>query len=369
MTAACAGYFFRGYFFIKTLFVFPSSRDYNSSIKYVSFIFKSALLPDFLELFDEPFYNQEGRILGKNKTNRKYKDRLFKRVFGEKKDLLELYNALNGSDYQDPEEIEINTIENFIYMGMRNDVSFLFTDVLNLYEHQSTVNPNLPLRGLFYFARLYQKMYEKEDIYSPTRLSIPFPQFIVFYNGTEPQPERKELKLSDSFVISKGRGDHLFMNYALECRAIQLNVNYGHNRELMEKCSRLSDYAALIAKVREKILKYPKDVDKAIDEAIEECIREGILADLLRTHREEAKMGLFTSWTKKDEEKFWQSEMKKATQRGLDQGKQEGMQQGIQQGQERVVSVIHRLRDGESPDALRRSGVDEETIRLALTCR
>ena len=149
--------------------------------------------------------------MGKNKTNRKYKDRLFKKVFGTKKDLLELYNALNGSNYQNPDEIKINTIENFIYMGMKNDVSFLFTDVLNLYEHQSTVNPNLPLRGLFYFARLYQKMYEGKDLYSSTRLSIPLPHFIIFYNGSTDQPERKELKLSDSFAVSSERAKTLLM--------------------------------------------------------------------------------------------------------------------------------------------------------------
>ena len=90
--------------------------------------------------------------------NRQYKDRLFKRIFRDKKDLLELYNAMNDTNYSNPEEIEVNTLEGVVYMGMKNDVSFLFTEVLNLYEHQSTFNPNLPLRGLLYFAKLYQKI-------------------------------------------------------------------------------------------------------------------------------------------------------------------------------------------------------------------
>ena len=290
--------------------------------------------------------------MGKNKTNRKYKDRLFKKVFGTKKDLLELYNALNGSNYQNPDEIKINTIENFIYMGMKNDVSFLFTDVLNLYEHQSTVNPNLPLRGLFYFARLYQKMYEGKDLYSSTRLSIPLPHFIIFYNGSTYQPERKELKLSDSFAVSSERAKTLLMGGALECTAIQLNINYGHNRELMKKCRRLSDYATLVSKVREKLRIYPKNPDRAIDEAIDECIREGILADLLRSHRREVKMDIFTSWTKKDEKEFWKNEIDKAT----------------KSGQQLLVSVVQRLKNGETQEDIRESGVDEETIKLAMTC-
>ncbi len=226
-------------------------------------------------------------------------------------------------------KIEINTIENFIYMGMRNDVSFLLTDILNLYEHQSTVNPNLPLRGLYYFARLYQKMYKREDVYSRTPLKLPYPQFLVFYNGLDPQPERKELRLSDTFSIPKEKAEHLFMGCALECTAIQLNVNYGYNRELMEKCHRLSEYAVFVSKTREKIKKYPKDPEKAINEAIDECIREGILADLLRAHREEFYMGVFTSWTKKDEERFQKSELKKATAQAREEAHKEGLQQGL----------------------------------------
>ena len=94
----------------------------------------------------------------KAQINRQYKDRLFKLVFKEKEDLLKLYNAINGTDYNNPDDIEVNTLDDVVYMGMKNDISFLITDILNLYEHQSTFNPNLPLRGLFYFTRLYQKI-------------------------------------------------------------------------------------------------------------------------------------------------------------------------------------------------------------------
>ena len=89
-------------------------------------------------------------------VNRKYKDTLFRMIFRDRKNLLSLYNALNNSSYTNPDEMEITTLEDVIYVGMKNDVSFLFSSIMNLYEHQSTVNPNMPVRGLFYLARIYQ---------------------------------------------------------------------------------------------------------------------------------------------------------------------------------------------------------------------
>ncbi|SEL53740.1 hypothetical protein SAMN04487770_11213 [Butyrivibrio sp. ob235] len=135
--------------------------------------------------------------MSNEKVNREYKSRLFVRLFSDKKELLDLYNAVNGTDYDNPDDIELNTIEDFIYMGMKNDISFLITDVLNLYEHQSTVNPNMPFRGFLYFAALYRKLFEgRKDIYSSNLVMVPTPQFIVFYNGMANEPDQMEMKLS-----------------------------------------------------------------------------------------------------------------------------------------------------------------------------
>ena len=143
--------------------------------------------------------------------NRQYQDRLFKAIFGreEHKDwLLSLYNALNGSSYTDPSAIEINTIEGIIYVTMKNDISFLIDSQLNLYEQQSSYNPNMPLRGLMYFSQLYQKYISKQrkDIYSSALLKIPTPQFIVIYTGSTELDDVKELKLSDSFEVPDTSG-------------------------------------------------------------------------------------------------------------------------------------------------------------------
>ena len=123
-------------------------------------------------------------MANKGKANKKYKDTVFRLLFGNnRKELLELYNAVNGSHYTDQEALTINTLEDAIYLGMRNDVSFVFQDFLSLYEHQSTLNPNLPLRDLFYVADLYQAMVSGRNIYGSKKLLIPTPRFVVFYNG------------------------------------------------------------------------------------------------------------------------------------------------------------------------------------------
>lgn len=231
------------------------------------------------------------------KLNTKYKDRLFRLIFREKKELLELYNAVNESNYTNPDELEITTIEDVVYMGMKNDLSFIIGDEMNLYEHQSSVCPNLPLRGLFYFSSVYKSYIEsvKRRLYSTLELEIPFPQYIVFYNGTEERPEREELKLSNLF-IGNGKGK----KPSLECTALVLNVNYGHNKELMERCKTLKQYAQFIAEIRRN-LAYGMKAQEAVEEAVNECIKNDILADILRKNRGEIVDSILTEW---DEDEY-----------------------------------------------------------------
>lgn len=134
-------------------------------------------------------------------VRKQYKDELFRKVFQNKKDLLDLYNALNNTDYKDPDALEITTIDSVIYMSFKNDLSFMIGSVMNLYEHQSTFNPNMPLRGLSYFARLYETYLSRYglNVYGSKLIRLPVPQYIVFYNGRTNQPDEQELKLSDAF--------------------------------------------------------------------------------------------------------------------------------------------------------------------------
>ena len=224
------------------------------------------------------------------KINRRYKDRLFRFVFHDKKDLLELYNAINGTDYKDTKELEINTLENVLYLGMKNDLSFLLCSSINLYEHQSTWNENMPLRGLFYFSDLYQR-YLKKNGYRLTgigkRLPLPFPRYVVFYNGTKEEPDQTQLLLSDSF-LKQGKDE------------IRRNLRAGM---LLED---------------------------AVDQGIDTCIEQGILADILSKSKMEVRKMLLTEYDEKAEREYLRKE---AIELGLEEGRAEGLAgQGISEG-------------------------------------
>ena len=211
--------------------------------------------------------------------NRSYKDRLFKIIFEDKKELLSLYNALTGKNYQNPDELEINTIDDVIYMHLKNDMSFILDDWQNLFEQQSTFNPNQPLRGFFYFADLYKVKYFGKKIYSTRLLKIPTPQYIVFYNGTTSMPDRKELRLSDAFQQPTAQPD-------IEVVAHMLNINYGHNKELMERCQKLKEYAQFIDIIRHYLRENKQwSNEQAISKAIDDCIQNNILRDILQKER------------------------------------------------------------------------------------
>ena len=261
------------------------------------------------------------------KLNTKYKDRLFRLIFRDKKELLELYNAVNESHYTNPDDLEITTIEDAVYMGMQNDLSFIIGDEMNLYEHQSTFSPNLPLRGLFYFSAVYKAYIEpvKHKLYFDSKLEIPFPQYIIFYNGIEKKPERQELKLSTLFV-GNGKGK----TPALECTALMLNVNYGQNKELMERCKTLKEYAQFIAIIRRNLAENMKHRE-AVEQAVDECIRNDILADILRKNRSEIVDSILTEWDENEYREFLKEESwKEGCEAGRNAGRIEGRSEGIE---------------------------------------
>ena len=184
--------------------------------------------------------------------NNKHKDRLFRKILGDEKNkanLLELYNALNDTEYSNLDDLEITTIDDVIYMGMKNDISFLLDSTMSLYEQHSTFNPNMPLRGVMYFSKLYNKYITVNNfnIFNSKLIKIPMPQYYVFYNGKQEYPDQMKLKLSDAFQIKKDEG--------FEWTAVMLNINYGKNKKLMDKCKILRDYAILVEKIR----KYQKE--------------------------------------------------------------------------------------------------------------
>ena len=227
-------------------------------------------------------------------ANRQYKDTVFRMLFSEKENLLSLYNAVTGNAYQNADDLKIVTLENAIYMGMKNDLAFMLETNIYLYEHQSTLNPNIPLRDLIYIGIEYQQYVNNKSLYSSSLQKIPAPKFMVFYNGTDAVDDRVELRLSNAYEHLAGEPD-------LELKALMLNVNEGHNKELMEQCQTLKEYAIYVARVR----KYTSEMNlnDAVARAIDECIKEGILVEFLRKNRSEVKMVSILEYDKEWEEK------------------------------------------------------------------
>ena len=213
-------------------------------------------------------------------VNRIYKDRLYKMIFNNKSELLKLYNAINGTHYNDPAMLTITTLDNAIYMTMENDLSFIIDMRLALYEQQSTVNPNLPLRFLMCITDIYSAYTKDMNIYGSKKVQIPLPSFVIFYNGVKSQPDRTEFLLSELFHPTTDQP-------ALELKAVMLNINKGHNQELMNACHTLRDYSEYVARIRTYSAEMP--LTDAVEKAITECIHENILRDFLLKNRAEAK--------------------------------------------------------------------------------
>ena len=222
--------------------------------------------------------NLPGMFSDMPETNRKYKDTVFRKLFSDKGRLLVLYNAINGTFHADPEALEIVTLENAIYMNMKNDLAFLMAFSLNIYEHQSTNNPNMPLRDLIYVTKEYQKLIDSRKFYSSKKIYIPAPRFVMLYNGTEDLPDRFELKLSDLYNPAVTEPE-------LELKVTVYNINHGYNEALMERCRPLKEYAMYVDKVRSFNKTMP--VKESVIYAVEECIKDGILREFLLAQQKE----------------------------------------------------------------------------------
>ena len=282
------------------------------------------------------------------KVNRVYKDRLFRLIFSSKEELLALYNAVRGTQYKDAEALEITTLDDVLYMGMKNDLSFLLDDVLNLYEHQSTYCPNMPLRGVFYLADIYRKYVDASggDLYGSRRLMLPLPQYLVFYNGTAQLPDRMVLKLSESYYLPEG----LAAEPSLECSALMLNINLGHNRELMDNCRKLWEYAVFVERIRER-LAAGEQLEDAVKQAVDICMKEGVLADILRTQRAEVEELM---WSEFNEERFIAKEKEYSWEDGNKAGKVKGRAESI-------LEILEEL--GTVPEELRRRLLEETDLQ------
>ena len=277
---------------------------------------------------------------------RNYRDTLFRMLYRNKKRLLSLFNAVNGTQYDNPDDLTITTLEGVLYLGMKNDVSCIIDMMMQLYEHQSTVNPNMPLRNLFYVSDLLQKYIYEEgiDIYSRKQIKIPTPKFVVFYNGDEEQPERKEILLSKAFSANTGETN-------MELVVLQININKGQNEELKAACKTLQEYAEFTEKAREH--RKEMELEDAIRTTIDECIRDGILKDfLLKNKAEVYHMCLYEFDVELHERVLREEEREEGRLEGIREGRLAGQQEGMQNGKKFAKQVFKAFMSGKTPETI-----------------
>ena len=247
-----------------------------------------------------------------------YKDRLFRAIFSDpdhKDWLLSLYNAVNDSSYTNVDDLETTTLDDVIYMKMKNDISFIINNQMSLYEHQSTYSPNLPLRGFMYYAELLRTRYHDNKIYSSSRIKIATPNYIVFYNGDKDIGERKVLRLSDSFEVPVKNNDEVY-----EWTCIMLNINKGRNNKLIESCKALQDYVEYVNMIKEN-RKAGLDLNNAVEDALDVAVKQKFLNGYFERYRARIKAMSLTEYDEEEAKKVFH-----------DDGYKEGVQAGLKKG-------------------------------------
>lgn len=290
------------------------------------------------------------------KVKRNHKDTLFRMIFGTRENLLSLYNAVNHSHYTDASELEIVTLKNAVYMNMKNDQAFLLDMQLNLYEHQSTWNPNMPLRFLMYVAKEYQMLVRNQTLYASALVKVPTPHFVVFYNGETEQEAETILRLSHSFQQKTDKPE-------LELMVRVLNINLDKKQEVLEACQLLKEYMLLVNKIRRYTDEY-KDINQAVEQAVTECIEENILADFLRKNRAEAiEMCIFEYDDKREKELIRKAEYAE----GMKEGERIGREAGKKEEAERIFNIYQLFRANYTENQIKEKlGMNVEEVRKIL---
>ena len=290
------------------------------------------------------------------KVKRNHKDTLFRMIFSTRENLLSLYNAVNHSHYTDASELEIVTLKNAVYMNMKNDQAFLLDMQLNLYEHQSTWNPNMPLRFLMYVAKEYQMLVRNQTLYASALVKVPTPHFVVFYNGETEQEAETILRLSHSFQQKTDKPE-------LELMVRVLNINLDKKQEVLEACQLLKEYMLLVNKIRRYTDEY-KDIYQAVEQAVTECIEENILADFLRKNRAEAiEMCIFEYDDKREKELIRKAEYAE----GMKEGERIGREAGKKEEAERIFNIYQLFRANYTENQIKEKlGMNVEEVRKIL---
>ena len=265
--------------------------------------------------------------------NSKYKDSVFVNLFSEDEKaqeyFLSLYSALHNTTVQTTIPLKNIRLDQVLYMSFYNDVSYLVDNkIIVLAEHQSTINPNMPLRCLQYISRLYEQLVDQKEKYSRKLLHIPTPEFYVFYNGTALYPSDTLLKLSDSFI-------EYSQQHELELIVKVININRQNRHPLLERCKPMYEYSVFVDTVRKW---KQKDRVNGFQKAIEECIANNILRDYLKRKTKEVLTMLISEYDYETDIAVQRAEEREiAFAEGIERGIEQGIERGIEQGIERGI--------------------------------
>ena len=265
-------------------------------------------------------------------ANREYKSDVFSMLLEDRARALDVYNAMAGTAYTNPEIIEIHTLESGVSLTVHNDASFVVSmdSVLNIYEHQSTYNPNMPLRELIYFVTIIKKLIENRYLLSHKLVKIPTPKFAVFYNGDKNRPEREVLKLSDAYENQSDEPQ-------LELMCTVYNINPGNNEDLKKRSQTLREYMIFVGYVNENLAKAEKggkDYETAIRDAVNRCIAEDILKKFLLERGEDVQKIMMFDLT-------YEKQMENAKREWFNDGVEEGRAEGAVH--HLVASVVKKV--------------------------
>ena len=287
---------------------------------------------------------QEPGQVQAQEVKRTYKDSVFVTIFHDKSKLIELYNALFDTNYDESAPIDIVTIKDVLFRTLKNDVAFVLGGrFVVLVEHQSSINENMPLRDLMYISTVLKRMIDTTRLYREKRLMIPRPSFVVLYNGTKDFPAYRELRLSDSFLGEKQKDEE----DALQLIVKVYNINTEKNSEILGRCETLRQYSRFVEIMRS----YKEDSELTNDvivEVLDQCKKEGILTEFLDKYGTEIVEMLFKELTREEdleisrldgyEEGFNSGEragFSKGERAGFSKGERAGFSKGERAGAER----------------------------------
>ena len=291
----------------------------------------------------------------KDNVTSKFKDNVFCMLYRDKRNLLELYNALNNSDYTNVDDLQVTTLNGGSYMKYKNDASFLLCMSLYMFEQQSSKNPNMPLRFLHYVSDVFRELFSNSMLHRRSMIKIPVPHFVTFYNGLEKWIEdENEIRLSDMYEIPTD-------NPELELKVRVININ--KDVHILNKCKTLRDYMTFVNKVRFKMGVEGDDVRIAVTEAIDECIDEDILVDFFEKHREEVVEVSIYDYDEEDvrrvlaeeyAQEYAQKVAKEVSEKAFAEGEQSGRQLNL------INQVIKKVKKSKTLETIASELEEEE---------